>query len=120
MITRHTVLAIGAALALGTAVGSHSLAAQPVYGWQLMEPEEWAAHRTNMLNLPPEERAAYRARHHAEMRQRAAALGLTLPEQPRFAGAGARRGGKGYGRGYGNGGPGRGYGNGGPGRCALR
>ena len=105
MKATHTVLAIAAALSLGLAASSDPLAAQTVYGWQLMTPQEWAAHRNTMRTLPPAERSLYRARHHEEMQKRAEAQGLTLPDAPLFQGAGRRGGGRGPGPGYGFPGP---------------
>ncbi len=105
MKTKQTVLAIAAALTLGMAASSDPLAAQTLYGWQLMTPREWAAHRNTMRTLPPAERSTYRARHHEEMQKRAAAQGLTLPDEPLFQGAGRRGGGRGPGPGYGFPGP---------------
>ncbi len=107
MTTKLTALATAAVLGIGIAIGAGPTTAQTAYGWQLMTPQEWAIHRTNMRSLPPTERQAYRARHHQEMKQRAEAKGLTLPDQPQFAGAGRRAGAGGYGPGYGFRGPGR-------------
>ena len=102
MTTKLTTLAI--AVVLG--IGAGQAAAQTAYGWQLMSPQEQAAHRANMRTLPYAERQSYRARHHEEMKQRAEARGLTLPDEPLFAGAGRRTGARAYGSGYGFRGPG--------------
>ncbi len=57
-----------------------SVSAQTSYGSQLMTPQERAEHRAKMRSLPPAEREAYRAEHHERMRQRAEAMGLSIPE----------------------------------------
>lgn len=101
MKSRLTALTVAAALGIGAVLAHQPAFAQSVYGWQLMTPQELAAHRTAMRNLPPAERTAYRARHHEQMTQRAEARGLVLPEQPLVAGAGRRAGVPGYGPGYG-------------------
>ena len=76
---------------------------QPACGRALMTREEQAAHRERMRSLPtPEERAAYRAEHHARMLERAKERGVELPP------AGCPRG-RGMG-GPGMGGPGAGPG----------
>ena len=106
MTTKLTALATAAALGIGITLGANPAAAQTAYGWQLMTPNEVAAHRANLRNLTPAERVAYRARHHEEMKQRAEAKGLVLPDQPQFVGAGRRTGAGGYGPGYGFRGPG--------------
>ncbi len=112
MKTKPTLLVIATALGIGIGLSSSPAAAETVYGWQLMTPQEWAAHRTTMWNLPPAERAAYRARHHEEMRKLAEAKGLTLPDEPTFA----RARGRGYGPGAGFRRPGSAYESRGPGR----
>jgi hypothetical protein len=50
--------------------------------WKLMSPEERQAHREAMRSMTPEQRAAMREQHWAEMRERAAEKGLELPEAP--------------------------------------
>jgi hypothetical protein len=86
--------------------------AQTSYGSQLMNPQERAEHKAVMRSLPPNEREAYRAQHHEDMKKRAESMGLTLPDQPPTYGRNFGRGGPCYG--YGRGGPGYGYGRGGP------
>jgi hypothetical protein len=47
-----------------------------------MTPEEWAAHREQMLNAATfEERQQIAAANHAEMQKRAAERGISLPQQ---------------------------------------
>ncbi|HSO07543.1 MAG TPA: hypothetical protein VLW45_09895 [Pelomicrobium sp.] len=79
---------------------------RPARGWQLMTPEERAAHREAMLNAKtPEERQALREQQHKLMQERAAAQGITLPDKPGPYGHGWQRGqGPGYGAGPGYGG----------------
>ena len=88
--------------------------AQTTYGSQLMSQEEWAEHRTMMRSLPPKDREAYRAQHHKLMKERAASMGLALPDQPPTYGRNFVRGGPGYGYGRRGPGPGYGYGRRGP------
>ncbi len=116
MKTKRSLLSIATALGIGIGLSSSPAAAETVYGWQLLTPQEWAAHRTTMRTLSPAERAAYRARHHEEMQKLAQAQGLTLSDEPLFAGGGCR----GYGPGYGFRGGGYGYGSRGPGPCWRR
>lgn len=88
---------------------------RPARGWQLMTPEERAAHRDAMLNArTPEERQALREQQHKLMQERAAAQGIALPDEPGPYGRGWKHGrGPGHGAapGYGGGRGGcRGYG----------
>jgi hypothetical protein len=80
-------------LAAGTGflVLAMSSGAQPYYGSQLMTLEEWAKHWTTLRRLPPAEQEAYRAQHHQEIKKRAEAMGLPLPDQPPSAGMGRGR-----------------------------
>ena len=59
--------------------------------WNLETPEEHRAHMEKMMNATPEERAAQRDQHWAEMRERAAAKGITMPETPPWKEAEQRR-----------------------------
>lgn len=111
------VIAVSGAMSL---VSGTSLAAEPVraqarqqaqeeiYGSQLMTEQERIEHRTTMRTLKTQqERDAYRLEHHKLMQERAAARGITLPDMPPRAGAGAgagQRGGMGQGGGMGPGG----------------
>lgn len=87
-----TVLVAG----FGLFTAGSSAAQQPIYGSQLMTPQERLEHRERMREMSPEDRATYRAQHHEQMQQRAKDLGRELPSQP-------APGISGYG-------PGRGYG----------
>ena len=60
--------------------------------WSLLTPEEHRAHLEQMRQAAtPEERAALRDQHWAEMRERAAAKGTNLPETPPWKEAEQRR-----------------------------
>lgn len=59
--------------------------------WNLMTPEEQRAQMEKMRNATPEERAAIRDQHWAEMRERAAAKGISMPETPPWKEAEQRR-----------------------------
>ena len=65
---------------------------QPIYGSQLMTDEEREEFRGRMrAAATPEERERLRQEHHDQMRQRAAARGISLPEVPPAARGGATR-----------------------------
>lgn len=56
---------------------------EPIYGHQMMTPEEMAAYRNKMHSAKTaEERERLRAEHHREMQARAKERGITLPEEP--------------------------------------
>ncbi|MFA5939973.1 MAG: hypothetical protein WC809_11515 [Sinimarinibacterium sp.] len=59
-----------------------------VYGYQLMTPDEIAAHRARMQAATPQERARIRAEHHKLMVVRARERGVTLPDEPPMGGGG--------------------------------
>lgn len=68
-----------------------------IYGSQLMTPQERAEYRARMRVVKTaEEREELRKEHHERMKERAAARGVTLPDEPP-----ARGGGLGLGRGRG-------------------
>ncbi|MDD3761991.1 MAG: hypothetical protein PHP86_01685 [Nevskiales bacterium] len=81
-------------------------AQEQIYGWQLMTQQERDAYRASMRNARTvEARQQIQAAHHAQMQQRAAERGVTLPDQP-LRQPGAMRGsgqGQGQGRGAGQG-----------------
>jgi hypothetical protein len=79
---------------------------RPARGWQLITPEERATHRDAMLNAKtPEARQALRLQQHQLMRERAAAQGMTLPDEPSPYGRGWNQGrGPGHGAGAAHGG----------------
>lgn len=62
----------------------------PMFGRQLMTPEEMTAYRARMrAATTAEERARIRAEHHQQMLERARERGVTLPEEPPMRGPGA-------------------------------
>ncbi len=88
----------------------------PIYGSQLMTPQERIEHRNKMRAAQTlEERERIRAEHHTQMQARAKERGLTLPDEPPMPGG--RMMGPGSGMGPGGMGPGgrMGNGTGGPG-----
>lgn len=109
-----------AALAEGSQAAERAAAAaqetEPIYGRDLMTPNEIAEHRAQMQAAKtPEERERIRAEHHSRMKQRAKERGVVIPETPPRAGVGKGPGpgvgagpGPGAGGGAGAGGPKRG------------
>lgn len=76
-----------------------------IYGSQLMTPQERAEHRAKMQSATTkQEREQIRNEHHEQMKIRAKARGITLPDQAPAIGAGSM---KGQGGGKGSGGGGR-------------
>lgn len=79
----------------------------PVFGSQLMTPEERQQYRDRMRSAKTaEEREQIRREHHAEMQVRAKERGVTLPDEPPMMGSGRGMGpgmGQGMGRGMGSG-----------------
>lgn len=70
----------------------------PIYGSQLMTPQERMDYQAQMRALKTEqERETYRLAHHQKMQERAKAQGVALPEMP------AARAGMGLGQGAGTG-----------------
>lgn len=113
----------GTAGSAGTAAPAQGDSAAPIYGSQMMTPEERDAYRQRMRDANTfEEREKIRAGHHETMRMRAMERGVTLPDVPpgRGPGMGPGKGpGAGPGMGMGpGGGPGPGAGGGGPARTA--
>lgn len=67
--------------AMGAPAGAQG--EEPIYGWQLMTPEERAEHRAKMRSFKTqEEREAYRAEQHKKMQERAKTMGKTIPDEP--------------------------------------
>jgi hypothetical protein len=61
----------------------------PLYGSQLMTPQERSAYQARMRAAhTQQERDQIRAEHHREMQERARAQGYALPDQPRGPGMG--------------------------------
>lgn len=84
--------ALVTALTMTTAMPTlppHALAAEEIYGSQLMTERERNEYRDRMRNAKTaEERQRLRYEHHEQMRERAEARGLTLPETPPARGMG--------------------------------
>jgi hypothetical protein len=60
-----------------------------IYGSQLMTQTERNQYRSQMQRLKTaQEREAFRLQHHEQMKERARAKGVVLPEQPPIGGAG--------------------------------
>lgn len=104
----NRVLLSTLAAAVFVAFATPVLAADPVrdqdlYGYQLMTPQERAAHRDKMRAAKTyEERERIRKEHHAAMQIRAKEKGVTLPDEPpagRGPGSGPGGGGMGPGGG---------------------
>ena len=87
-----------------------------IYGSQLMTEEERAEYRARMrATNTAEEREQIRKEHHELMKERAAAQGMTLPDEPPAVRGGMGSGGGGMGSGaggMGSGGGGKGQGGG--------
>ena len=110
-------MAMAAALLLSFGTAGAQTAAPaaddtPVYGSQLMTQQERIDFRAKMRAAKTDaERDQLRREHHDQMKARAAAKGITLPDEPPDRGAG-----KGMGPGMGGMGPGPGMGGQGSGR----
>lgn len=127
MTFRTRLLAAAIAGTLGAVAGMATAAEQstdrpavksePIYGYQMMTPQERDEYRAKMRNAASAaERQAIRDEHHAAMAARAKERGFTLPDRP--TGAGPRGPGMGPGMGPGGAGsrgPGMGPGGRGPG-----
>lgn len=67
---------------------------EPIYGGHLLTEQERNQHREKMRNATTEEeRERIRAQHHEQMKERARARGVVLPDQPPPKGMGYGRGG---------------------------
>jgi hypothetical protein len=90
---------------LGLAIpGLSAIAADQVYGWELMTKKERAEHTTKMQAMKTEqEREKYRMEHHKKMDIRATKKGVKLKAMPKPMGKGMGSGG-GAGNGSGGGG----------------
>ena len=87
-----------AVLTLSAAVMAYTMGVQaqdttsslaPIYGAQLMSDPERSAYQTKMRSLKTDQaREAFRLEHHEEMKIRAAARGITLPNEPLAKGLG--------------------------------
>ena len=74
----------GAVMFLGVSFVAQAVAQEEVvYGWQLMSQQEHIEYRTKMRSLKTEqEQEVFRNQHHEQMKERAKAQGVTLPEEP--------------------------------------
>ena len=100
------IVAIGLAVVVLTAGPISSAYGQepPMYGGQLMTEQERAEYRSRMRTANSEqEREQIRLEHHAQMQERAAELGIELPDAPPMTGTGQGMG-QGQGMGAGQGG----------------
>lgn len=97
------LICIALLFSLNTQIVNAAQEQHEVYGWQLMSERERNEYREKIRNLKTkQEREQFRAEHHEQMRKRAEAQGLSLPEKPRHEmGTGA---GPGDGMGMGKGG----------------
>ena len=87
-----------AALTLSAVVMTYTMGAHaqdttsslmPIYGSQLMSDPERSAYQTKMRSLKTDQaREAFRLEHHEEMKIRASARGITLPNEPYAKGLG--------------------------------
>ncbi|HET7596636.1 MAG TPA: hypothetical protein VFK15_06870 [Burkholderiales bacterium] len=73
------------------APGQTATKSEPIYGYQIMTPQERDQYREKMRDArSAEERQAVRDEHHAAMVERAKERGITLPDRPTGAGPGGR------------------------------
>lgn len=108
-------MALGALVALPAfaqdapaGAGGTPQAAEQVYGWQLMTPQERAAYRSKMRSLKTaQEREQFRLEHQKLMEERARERGVTLQHEPMGSGSPGQGMGPGAGTGPGAGGGGR-------------
>lgn len=102
-----SVLVVTLALSCGFALAADQ-AQEQIYGSQLMTQQERDSHRAKMRAAnTAEEREQIRKENHEQMKERAKARGVTLPDEPPARGAGM-----GSGNGQGQGGNGMGSGGG--------
>jgi len=100
--TFGAIVALSVGVMTGTALSLYPglVAAQQIYGSQLMTEQERIEFRARMQNAKTaEERERIRLEHHNEMQERANQKGMTLPDQPPAQGMGQGMGqGKGAGQ----------------------
>lgn len=93
--TLGAIVALFVGVMTGTALSLYPglVAAQQIYGSQLMTEQERIEHRARMQNAKTaEERERIRLEHHNEMQERAKQRGMTLPDQPPAQGMGQGKG----------------------------
>ena len=97
-VNAKTFAAAAAALTIAIASFTATVFAQskdePIYGRQLMTEQERSKYQNKIRSAKTkEEREKIRAQHHEEMKARAKARGVTLPDDPPPKGMGYGRGG---------------------------
>jgi ABC-type sugar transport system substrate-binding protein len=105
MMKRTVIIAaLATALTLSAGVSIGANQQETVYGSQIMTQQERNEYRTKMRAAKTaEEREQIRKVHHERMKERAKALGITLPDEPPARGGGMGPGGGGMGPGGGRG-----------------
>ena len=105
MMKRTVIIAaLATALTLSAGVSIGANQQETVYGSQIMTQQERNEYRTKMRAAKTaEEREQIRKVHHERMKERAKALGITLPDEPPARGGGMGPGGGGMGHGGGRG-----------------
>ena len=110
---KRTLMAsvLAAALSLSGGLAFSADQQEQIYGSQLMTQQERNEyHVKTRAAKTAEERERIRKEHHEHMKERAAAQGVTLPDEPPARGSGMGPGGGGMGPGGGGMGPGGGRG----------
>ncbi len=89
LVAALTLSAVVMAYTVGVQAQDKSSSLMPIYGSQLMSDPERSAYQTKMRALKTEQaREAFRLEHHEAMKIRAAARGVTLPNDPPGKGLG--------------------------------
>ena len=89
LVAALTLSAVVMAYTVGVQAQDTTSSLTPIYGSQLMSDPERSAYQTKMRSLKTDQaREAFRLEHHEEMKIRAAARGVTLPNDPPGKGLG--------------------------------
>jgi uncharacterized membrane protein YgcG len=89
LVAALTLSAVVMAFTVGVQAQDTTSSLTPIYGSQLMSDPERSAYQTKMLSLKTDQaREAFRLEHHEAMKIRAAARGVTLPNEPPAKGLG--------------------------------
>jgi hypothetical protein len=89
LVAALTLSAVVMAYTVGVQAQDTTSSLTPIYGSQLMSDPERSAYQTKMRSLKTDQaREAFRLEHHEEMKIRAAARGVTLPNEPPAKGLG--------------------------------
>ena len=89
LVAALTLSAVVMAYTVGVQAQDTTSSLTPIYGSQLMSDPERSAYQTKMRSLKTDQaREAFRLEHHEEMKIRAAARGITLPNEPLAKGLG--------------------------------